>query len=347
MKKLFALLFALCLVAVLLPQPATAQAADTEHQFTLVTDIADVLSGGQFVIVSVYGSAYSGAMGTTITPRTDYGYRNEIKPVNVTINNFGKIFSDDFEFDPLAFTTGKDLSDVTVSGNNLPVWTIAPTDNGVSLYANGSYLVCDFTVTASPTPYSWRVMPGEDNGFVFFSESRMLCYTYSTQNAYGVTANGNIVPGVHVTDMLLFKVRGDHSYEAVVTTNPTCTTPGVTTYTCSCGVSYTEAIPTSDHTYTSKVTPPTCTENGYTTYTCSTCGDSYVEAAETRCVLVGSHYDVRSGGRFVIVASNPNKYYGALGTAFPNNGYFNEIDSVPVTIENFGVTSGGSEDEEE
>ena len=42
---------------------------------------------------------------------------------------------------------------------------------------------------------------------------------------------------------------GTHTYESVVTATPTCTTAGVTTYTCACGDSYTEAIPAVGHDY--------------------------------------------------------------------------------------------------
>ena len=96
---------------------------------------------------------------------------------------------------------------------------------------------------------------------------------------------------------------------------PTCTETGSTTYTCSCGDTYTETIAPTSHTssdwitdtaptcttegskhiecticeevlntesiaklphnYNSVVTEATCEEGGYTTYTCS-CGDSYI-----------------------------------------------------------------------
>ena len=106
-----------------------------------------------------------------------------------------------------------------------------------------------------------------------------------------------------------------HQYNATVTA-PTCTANGYTTYTCSCGSSYTddfvaakghaeetipavaatctssgltagkkcstcgtvtvaqETVAAKGHSYTLKVTAPTCTADGYTTYTC-TCGYSY------------------------------------------------------------------------
>lgn len=39
----------------------------------------------------------------------------------------------------------------------------------------------------------------------------------------------------------------NHSYSSSVTKQPTCSTSGVKTFTCSCGYSYTEAIPAIDH----------------------------------------------------------------------------------------------------
>ncbi|MCD8006022.1 MAG: hypothetical protein LUF29_03465 [Oscillospiraceae bacterium] len=79
-----------------------------------------------------------------------------------------------------------------------------------------------------------------------------------------------------------------HSYTSSVTTEATCTTDGVRTYTCSCGDSYTETIPATGHSYEAVVTAPTCTEKGYTTYTCSVCGDTYT-ADET--AALGHSYD--------------------------------------------------------
>ena len=89
----------------------------------------------------------------------------------------------------------------------------------------------------------------------------------------------------------------EHSHEAVVTA-PTCTEAGYTTYTCSCGDTYTadevEATGHSyvdgacsvcglaevhEHNYEAVVTAPTCTAAGFTTYTCA-CGDTYTEEGE-------------------------------------------------------------------
>jgi hypothetical protein len=66
-----------------------------------------------------------------------------------------------------------------------------------------------------------------------------------------------------------------HSY-ALTVTAATCTAQGYTTYTCSCGHSYTaDYTNPKNHSYSKKVTAATCTAQGYTTYACS-CGHSYV-----------------------------------------------------------------------
>lgn len=66
-----------------------------------------------------------------------------------------------------------------------------------------------------------------------------------------------------------------HVYVAVVT-EPGCTEGGYTTYTCSCGDSYTgDATQALGHDYKSTVVDPTTKKEGYTEHTCSRCGDSY------------------------------------------------------------------------
>ncbi len=80
-----------------------------------------------------------------------------------------------------------------------------------------------------------------------------------------------------------------------ITTEPTCTTKGVRTYTATAthpasgafvyGYA-TEEIPATGHSYVSVITAPTCTEQGYTTHTCSVCDHSYVD---TYVVATGEH----------------------------------------------------------
>ena len=65
--------------------------------------------------------------------------------------------------------------------------------------------------------------------------------------------------------------------DGVVTTEPTCTTEGVKTYTCSNGETRTETIPALGHDMGDKweiTKNPTCTEKGSKTRKCSHCGET-------------------------------------------------------------------------
>ena len=78
-----------------------------------------------------------------------------------------------------------------------------------------------------------------------------------------------------------------HTYESRITTEQTCTSDGVITYTCrSCGDSYTELIPAEGHTYV----------DGY----CSLCGKEKPLVTE---------FAVGVSGTFVLAAKVNGKYY--------------------------------------
>ena len=66
-----------------------------------------------------------------------------------------------------------------------------------------------------------------------------------------------------------------HSYTSEVTKEPSCTATGITTYSCSCGDSFTEIISATGHTYTVKTIAPTETSQGYDLHTCTVCNHSY------------------------------------------------------------------------
>ena len=68
-----------------------------------------------------------------------------------------------------------------------------------------------------------------------------------------------------------------HTYgSAVITKQPTCTSEGTKTKTCTqCGATVTETIAKLSHKYADTVVAPTCTADGYTLHKCSICGTSY------------------------------------------------------------------------
>ena len=71
-----------------------------------------------------------------------------------------------------------------------------------------------------------------------------------------------------------------HTYgSAVITKQPTCTSEGTKTKTCTkCNATVTETIAKLSHSYTTTVVAPTCTANGYTLHKCSVCGTSYKDS---------------------------------------------------------------------
>ena len=68
-----------------------------------------------------------------------------------------------------------------------------------------------------------------------------------------------------------------HTYgSAVITKQPTCTSEGTKTKTCTkCNATVTETIAKTSHKYADTVVAPTCTADGYTLHKCSVCGTSY------------------------------------------------------------------------
>ena len=110
---------------------------------------------------------------------------------------------------------------------------------------------------------SWYMFEG------YCSETTGILYNTTS----GLTdANKMFVPGgVEVTFTLVdngddtftlsyVENSCEHSYEGTITSAPTCTAPGVMTYTCgSCGESYTEEIPATGHNYVNGV----CSVCGY------------------------------------------------------------------------------------
>ncbi len=74
-----------------------------------------------------------------------------------------------------------------------------------------------------------------------------------------------------------------HSFTVGRTVPATCTVDGYTEYTCSCGETKRDTIPATGHSYDSGrvTTPATCQSEGIKTYSCCTCGNSYTESIPT------------------------------------------------------------------
>lgn len=89
------------------------------------------------------------------------------------------------------------------------------------------------------------------------------------------------------------KIAHVHNYTAVVTKAATCAEEGVKTYTCSCGSSYTEAVPVIAHSFGDYIynDDATTEKDGTRTATCSVCGKTDTVTAEGTKKTLPSWYD--------------------------------------------------------
>lgn len=127
------------------------------------------------------------------------------------------------------------------------------------------------------------VGPKTTKSYVFNTPSADFVYTVNTSNfdgagEYKVTITAYDEAGNKET-FTLGKVTiapHNHTFTSKVTTEATCTKAGVKTFTCSCGYSYTEAIPAKGHTPGSwAVTQtPTATKAGERTLFCAVCSEA-------------------------------------------------------------------------
>ena len=247
-----------------------------------------------------------------------------------------------------AYSTAGDLSNA--------LWTVTAVSGGYTVQsADGRYLnLTESTRSASVTlTTAPQVLTITDLGSAFsirFSDTYLDRYSTTFAGAYPGNANANerwqlyravpagydvTITGVAegATRTVIGGVRyavtvHAHAYTATVTTAATCTTPGVRTYACACGESYTEEIPATGHSYVRTE------ENGNYVYTCSVCGDSYTEPVKT--ATYDSVSMLTSGGRYVLTVYASGGYY-----AMTHDG--TTIGAQAVTIENGRITSDVTE----
>ena len=162
------------------------------------------------------------------------------------------------------------VESVTVSYSSGEVYASVP--DPVWGSAGDSFPVASMTGTAEGKAFTgWRL-------------------TYGNGSVYDVSEDSLIQPYASCTLVAQWDdatPEHSHSYDdGVVTTEPTCTQPGVKTFTCSgCNGTYTEEVAALGHSYTDTVISPTTEAEGYTEHVCSRCGDtyrdSYVEKLQT------------------------------------------------------------------
>ena len=163
--------------------------------------------------------------------------------------------------------------------------------------ANGKAMdVYDWGTASGTNIQQWDLHSGDCQLFRFYDAGDGYCYIKSKLGTYVDVANGDAVSNTNVwayafngSNAQKWKIQThSHSYSSKVTTSATCTKTGVRTYTCFCGVSYTETIAKTAHNKNTTIpaVAATCIKTGLTEgKKCSVCGT--VTVAQTTVNAVG------------------------------------------------------------
>lgn len=147
----------------------------------------------------------------------------------------------------------KKYEEVTVTGKASTGWFRITTASGIEAYISDSLLT-----TENPSNREYTTVN---------DEGEILTYEFTDTKPEVID---EIIENIENTEE-----EHEHSYTSEVTTQPTCTAPGVTTYTCECGDTYTEEITALGHTEGEwEVTKnATMLSDGEKVKKCSVCGE--------------------------------------------------------------------------
>lgn len=118
------------------------------------------------------------------------------------------------------------------------------------------------------------------------------------------------------------KPEHKHSYTSKVI-EPTCSAPGYTLHTCSCGDSYKDnETKNLSHSYCEKVVEPTTTAQGYTLHTCILCNHTYKDNFKPAIGNISSTPPVDAGtasgsNNTTAVPSAPTHQHNYAATVVP------------------------------
>ncbi len=144
------------------------------------------------------------------------------------------------------------------------------------------------TVTYTDGKTDTVTIPKNDNAHNYVST-----YTAPTCSATGSILVKCSICGNEIENETLDKLP--HNYDdGHITTEPTCTTDGVKTFTCnSCGATRTETVPKTGHTLSTVYNMESCTEKGSVVTSCSKCD---YESSKTIAQREHSYTKLQEGG---------------------------------------------------
>ena len=172
---------------------------------------------------------------------------------------------------------------ITESGDVQKIDSQTIVNEGNSTYYNPSTnettTFTDWTYDYSDRSYTLTLESGDTTTITYGDEYVTINEGDTVTNVYYIVESSSGDDSGGGTDTPVHT----HSYTRSVTREPTCTVPGIMTYTCTAGDdSYTEQIPATGHDWEVKQTVHTeynqsadLIQQGYTIYRCTVCGEEY------------------------------------------------------------------------
>ena len=344
MKKIFAFLMALMMVFGLAPMLNLAKTAEATEEWALVTWDQITTDDTFLIAVNKAGTAYAlpNAASTVVLP------------VSATLT---------VALPSITLSSG--LSSAYTWKKTADAYIQSAADAANYLYV----IVSNAGTRVGTTTAAWSVATdASSNVYLTATDSASAARyigVYNTQDfrTYTAMTAANIAGQNTLFYKLTTTSTCTHVWgEGVVTTAATCTTAGVTTYTCTlCGETYTAALPEAlGHSWDAGTitTAATCTEAGVMTYTCTVCSETKTEAiaatghtyvggvctvcgaAEPTAVtyqLVNDAANLAVGDKFLLVGTN-GTIFKAAGAPYAASGdtYLTGID---ITAPSNGVIS--------
>lgn len=207
LKNVLALIltFVMCISGM----PTTVLATETSSNpitYSQVTSVADLTSGGNFVLAVQTDSGFRALDSAALGGKTE-----------------GTLVS---------------VENGIVTSQDAPTWILASCEEGVSINNGTNYLsyTSDTNYASITEPYKWIVTENGVGGFLFVAKGnsdtdtgRGILYQKGTVNKFGAYATSNATNSSYVANVLAFKA-GTSGGEGGVTTTPTCSavTPSVT-----------------------------------------------------------------------------------------------------------------------